>query len=291
MGVLDHHDRRIDHGADRDRDPAEAHDVGAQAQQLHGAERHQHADRQHQDRHQSAADVEQEHDADQRDHDALLEQRVLERVDGCVDQVRAVIDRHDLDRLRQAAGDFPKALLDVLDDVERVHAEALQHDAAGDLAFAIQFGDAAPFVGAEFDPGDVPQQHRRAVVHLQHDVAEVVDALDVALSADDVLELGEFDGPPADVGVAGADGVSHLLHGDAEVAHPLRIEDHVVLLDEAADARDLGDALGLCQREFQIPVLDGTRVGQVQFLRHHRVLVDPAHAGRVGADRGRHAGR
>ena len=65
----------------------------------------------------------------------------------------------------------------------------------------------------------------------------------------------------------------------------------VVLLDEAADARDLGDAFGLGEREFQIPVLDRARVREVQLLRHHRILVDPADAGRVGADRRRHAGR
>jgi hypothetical protein len=29
VGVLDHHDRRVDHRADRDRDAAQAHDVGA----------------------------------------------------------------------------------------------------------------------------------------------------------------------------------------------------------------------------------------------------------------------
>ena len=115
--------------------------------------------------------------------------------------------------------------------------------------------------------------------------------LEVALAADDVFELGEFDGAAADIGVAGADRLAHLLHGDAEVAHALRVEDHVVLLDEAADARDFGDAFGLGQREFQIPVLDGARVGKVQFLRHHGVLVDPADAGRVGADGRRHAGR
>ena len=115
--------------------------------------------------------------------------------------------------------------------------------------------------------------------------------LQVALAADDVFELGEFDRAAADVGVAGADRVAHLLHGDAEIAHALRIEDDVVLLDEAADAGDFGDAFGLRQREFQIPVLDGARVGEVQFLRHHGVLVDPADAGRVRADGRRHAGR
>jgi hypothetical protein len=83
--------------------------------------------------------------------------------------------------------------------------------------------------------------------------------------------------------------VAHLLHGDAEVAHALRIEDDVVLLDEAADAGDFGDALRLRQRELQIPVLDGPSVGEVQLLRHHGVLVDPADAGRVRTDRRRHA--
>ena len=33
------------------------------------------------------------------------------------------------------------------------------------------------------------------------------------------------------------------------------------------------------------------RVGEVQLLRHHRILVDPADAGGVGTDRRRHAGR
>ena len=33
--VLDHDDRGVDHGADRDCDTAEAHDVGAEAQQIH----------------------------------------------------------------------------------------------------------------------------------------------------------------------------------------------------------------------------------------------------------------
>ena len=112
----------------------------------------------------------------------------------------------------------------------------------------------------------------------------------IALAADDVFELREFDGAAADIGIAGADRIAHLLHGDAEIAHALRIEDDVVLLDEAADARDFGDAFGLGERKFQIPVLDGAGVGKIQFLRHHRVLVDPADAGRVRADRRRHTG-
>ena len=35
--ILDHHDRRIDHDAHRDRDPSQAHDVGVHAHQAHEA--------------------------------------------------------------------------------------------------------------------------------------------------------------------------------------------------------------------------------------------------------------
>ena len=44
--VFDHHDRRIDHRADGDRDTAQRHDVGVDALQLHDDERDEHAERQ-----------------------------------------------------------------------------------------------------------------------------------------------------------------------------------------------------------------------------------------------------
>ena len=62
VGVLDHDDGRVDHRADGDGDAAEAHDVGAEAERLHGGEGHQDADRQHEDGDQRAADMQQEHD-------------------------------------------------------------------------------------------------------------------------------------------------------------------------------------------------------------------------------------
>src|SRR6185437_9038745 len=207
----------IDHGADCDRDTAKTHEVGADAEQLHCAERHQDADRQHQDGNKCAADMQQEDDADESDDDTLLKERVLERVNGGIDQLRAVIDGNDLDRLRQTGRDVLEALLDALDDVECIHADALKHDAAGDLSIAVELGDAAPFVGAELDARDVAEQDGCAAVRLEHDVAEVVDALQITLAADHIFELGQLDGAAADVGIAGADGVTHLLHGDAEI--------------------------------------------------------------------------
>src|SRR5207237_7839558 len=106
---------------------------------------------------------------------------------------------------RKTESDLRKSLLDVLNHVQRIDAKPLQHDAAGDLAFAVELGNAAAFVRPQFDAGDVPQQHRRAVIGLQHDIAEIVDALQIAFAANDIFELGQFDGAAADVGIAGAD--------------------------------------------------------------------------------------
>ena len=258
---------------------------------MHGPQRHQDADGQHQDGHQRAAQVQQEHDADERHDDALLDQRVLQSVDGRLDQLRAVVDRKDLGALRQARGNLGQALLDALDDVEGVGAEALQHDAAGDLAFTVHLGNAAPLVRPEFDPGDIPDTQRGAGIGLQRDVLDVGDALQVTAPAHHELELGELDRTAADVRVARPDRVAELAEADALSAQPVRIDDDVVLLHEAADARDFGHPRGARGAEAHHPVLQRAQLGERLLLGHDGVLVDPAHTRRVGAERRRHAGR
>jgi hypothetical protein len=106
MGVLDHHDGGVDHGADGNGNASQTHQIGVHAQRAHGDESDQHADRQHQDGDQGAAHVHQEDDADQRDDDRLLNQRPFQRVDGAVYQFRTVVHRLHRDSLRQAGTNF-----------------------------------------------------------------------------------------------------------------------------------------------------------------------------------------
>src|SRR5262245_18155271 len=112
--VLDHHDRRVNHGADRDCDAAKTHDVGTDAETFHGRERHEHAYGQHQDRHQGAADMEQENDANQSEDEAFLQKGMTEIVDRVVDQLRTVIDGLNGHTIGQAAGELRQALLTLL---------------------------------------------------------------------------------------------------------------------------------------------------------------------------------
>ncbi len=163
MRILDHDDRRVDHGADGDGDAAQAHDVGGDPERVHEDVGDEDAERQREDGNERAARVQQEDDAHERDDEAFLDERRLQRGDGALDQLGAVVDRYDLRALGQARRDLGELRLDVVDDGERVLAEALHGDAGDDLALAVQLGDAAALVGHQLDARDVAQQHRRAV--------------------------------------------------------------------------------------------------------------------------------
>ncbi len=288
VGVLDHDDGGIDHRPDGDGDAAEAHQIGVHAEQAHGDEGDEHADRQHQDRHQRAAHMQQENDADQRNDQRFLDQRSLEGGDGAVDQFGAVVDGLYRHPFGQAGAEFGDPGFQVVDHFEGILAVARHGDAGDHLAFAIEFGQAAPLVGRQFDTRDVADQHRRSLVALDHQRFEVADAAQVALAAHHVLGFGHFDDAAADVAVGIADDLHDLPQRHAVSAQLDRIDRHLVGLNETADRCDFGDAMRLAELVAQIPVLDGAQLGEAPVFAEQRVLIDPADAGRVRADLRRH---
>ena len=130
------------------------------------------------DGHQGAAQVHEEGEAHQRDDEAFLEQLFFERLDGAIDQRAAVVGDGVLSR--PAAAPFiacVELLLHVENDLAGVGAVAHHDDAADGFALAVQLGDAAPHVGAEFHVGDLAEQNRHALVADAHgDFAQIVQA-------------------------------------------------------------------------------------------------------------------
>ena len=166
---------------------------------------------------------------------------------------------------------------------------AHDHDAADGLAFAVPLGDAPSHFGTDSDPGHVLQENGRSVaVNAQRDLADVFDRLDRAETPDHEFLLGEFEGPAADVGVAGFDRGADPRDRNAVGAKPVGIHRNLVLLDEAADAGDLGDTGHARQFVLQKPILDGSQFAEVVVVRGEGVHECPAHPGRVRAERGRH---
>ena len=116
--------------------------------------------------------------------------------------------------------------------------------------------------GAKLDARDVAQQYRRAALRLEHDLLDVLDAAQIAAAADHELGLGQLDHATADVHVGRADRLAHFAQGDVERLEPARVDNDAVLPDEAADARDLGNAFGLGDGEAHLPVLGRTQLGE-----------------------------
>ncbi len=99
--VLDHDDRGVHHGPDRDCDPPQRHDVRGQAQGTHGNEREEDRDRESDDRDQRRADVPEKDETDKGDDDALLDELFTQGGYGRVDQLAPVIGRDNLHPRRE----------------------------------------------------------------------------------------------------------------------------------------------------------------------------------------------
>ncbi len=132
--ILDHDDGRIGHLGDCERDSGQAHDVGIDAEQAHGDEGDQHAHREHDDRHKGAAHVHEEDRAYQRDDNDLLYKYLVQRGDGCADQLGAIVDGLDVDAFGQTGGDFSDFFFNIIDDIERVFPMTRDYNAGDDLS-------------------------------------------------------------------------------------------------------------------------------------------------------------
>ena len=294
VGVLDHDDGRIDHRAERDCDPTQAHDVGADAERVHTGERHQNADRQRQDRDQCAADMQQEDDADQRDDDALFDQRTPQRIDRRVNQLRPVIDRHDRHALGQPGLQLIELFFDVADRRQSIDAIPLQRDPADNLTGAVHLGNAAAFVRPKLNARHIFQQHWCAAalrIDFEHDIAEIGGVAKIAAATDHVFGLAHLDRPATHVAVAGTDCLGDAIEGNPVGLQFAGIDDDLVLPLEPADAGDFGDPFGRHQLEAHDPVLDTAQFGESSLRAEHDILVDPADTAGVRSKRRRHAFR
>src|SRR5262245_12257383 len=233
----------------------------------------------------------EEHNADQRDYDAFFDELLTQRIDRVVDQFAAVIYRHHAHTLGQRRLDFLKLPFYPINDGERVLAIAHYDNAANDLALAIKLRHSAPDVRTEMHSADVTDVNRRSVLDLKHDVFDVARVLDVAMSADEILLSSYFEHLATDISVAHLYCLDDVAKRDVVGQQFIRIEVHLVLLDESADCRDLGHALDRFERVTQMPVLIATQCGKVVFaaLVHECVFKHPAHARSVRADYGIHA--
>ena len=290
VGVLHHDDGSVDQHADRDRDAAEGHDVGAEALDPHDDEGQQDGDRDRDDRHQGRTEVEEKDDADQGDDDRLLDQGAGQGLDGLVDQPGAVVGDRDLDVVRQPRLELGQPLLDPRDGRQRVGARSHHNDAAYRLALAVPVGETAPDLRPDGDVGDIGERERRPPgADAERDLLEVADVLDIAEPAHHVLAFAHLDQPPADVRVGALDGGLDGAERHTVGAQPHRVDLDLVLAHEAAEGGDLRDPVDRHQTVLEVPVLIGAQLGERAVGRVEDVHEGPPDPGGVGAELRRHA--
>ncbi len=232
--------------------------------------------------------MDEEREADERDHRELLDQLVAEMIDRALDQRGTVVDRNDLDAGRQPGLQRLELRLDRLDRLPCVLAGA-QHDHPADhLTLAVQIGDAAAHLRSDLNARDVGKQHRDAALGDENrNAAEVVERLEIAPRTDHVLGLGQLDHRSAGFAIRVADRRDHLSERQVVGLEPRRVDDDLVLAHHAADRRNLGDVRDRLQLVLEEPVLERAKLREVlrALAVDQRVLVDPAHTGRVGTER------
>ena len=235
--------------------------------------------------------MQQEQDGHQRHHDHFLHEGAGQGGDSSMDQFGAVIDRFNPHPFGQTGFNFRQPGFHIVDRVQGILIVAGHGCAADGFAFAVQFGDAAPFIRPQFDPGDVAQQHWHSAFRLNHQLFQIGDAAQIALAAHHVFGLGHFHHSPADIAVAGADHFADPHQRNTVSLQLARVHDHLILLDKAADAGDFGNALGLGELVADEPVLRGAQFRQSVAGAGHYILINPADPAGIRAKAGRNARR
>ena len=234
--------------------------------------------------------MEKKDDADHADRDRQFEDFVLQGIDRALDQVGAVVGGDDLDPFGQAGEDILfDSLLDPLDDVQDVFAESHDDNAGRHFALAVDLCQPPPDLRPELDVGQIFQQDRRPpAIGADRDPRQILKALDVAAPPDHVFNPGELQNPALHIAVALFHRLDHRHKRDVVGQKPVRVDGDLVLFDEPAEARHLGDARHAFDGQLYVIVLNGAELRQIvpACLVNHRIGKSPSDGCRIGAQNG-----
>src|SRR5205814_3344132 len=147
------------------------------------------------------AEIAQEREDDQYDEDAADQRVLLDVVDRALDEDGVVVEHHEM-KAADVAVDAPDLRADRLRHGHRVLARLLvdRHPDGGmslaELAAGITRGDfqeLAAILGGVRDVGDVPQINGDVLPRHDDEVADVVDADELALAANQVGRVALID--------------------------------------------------------------------------------------------------
>src|SRR5947209_4547013 len=185
-----------------------------------------------------------------------FENRHLHVADGSVDQLRAVIDRNDLDARRQPRFDLSDLCFYAIDDIEGVLTRTHHHDAGNDLASSVEVGDASAHIRPESHLTDIFDSDGCAVrTGGKDDVLEIFDRRRVPSASHHVLGAAKLEHAAARFFVSATNSFDNATDRDAIGLQAIRIDVHLELAGESAKRSHLGDAAHGLQLIAKVPIL------------------------------------
>ena len=191
--VFRNDNRPIHHHPDGDGDPAQRHQIGADAEHVHCDKRKTYGKRDRQDHNQTGTPAAQEDKHHQRYEHSPLPQRRRDGCGGLVYQRSLIIVGDRQYTIRQACVDFLKALLDPRDDIGCVGAIKFQNQPCDNFAFTIGGCKTLPNATANDDVAQIAHAHGAPVLHVDDNLCEIRDCLGKSNAAHRVLFGSDFE--------------------------------------------------------------------------------------------------
>ena len=138
---------------------------------------------------------------------------------------------------------------------------------------------------------DIADEHRNALVLGHHDVLDIAGVLDQTHAADHHRLLIVVQQRAARVLIVGAHRLRDLPDRQVVFVHRLRIDHHLVLLDQPAERRHVGDARHLPEARLDHPIFQVAQFDVAVALAFHHVAVELADGRGQRAERRRHVVR
>ncbi len=223
MAVLEHHDRVVDHQADREHEAEQRQHVDREAQEIQEEHR---ADQRHRDRDerdQRGAERAQEDEDDEHHQRHRLEHGAVDRVDRFLDEDGGIKGDSDRHALRQSGLQPGHLGLGRLRYRERVGGRLLD-DAQAHRRVAVDAHDAALIERAQARLADVFQPHRIAARLGDDHVVELLGVPEIGLGQHGELALRGFDPAGGNLHVLSPQAVLDIGRREAVGGEPVAVD-------------------------------------------------------------------
>src|ERR1041385_8161915 len=256
IDVLDHHDGRIDHHADADRQTAKRHQICRLPRIPHEDECDKHAKGNCRGGNERAAEVPKQQHQDHQNQEFALNQRLNDRVYAVIDEFGLIVEVNDLNARRQCFVNLGDFLFNSIDDLLGILVDAFEDDAGDDFALTILGYCTLTNLVPDLNARHIAYANGCAPARVKHDVLDVIDVFDQPKAAHDILFIAMLDEVGAGVLIVCLNRVEQRFQRDVVINQRLLIDDYLVLLYVAAETQHISDAGHRAQLQLDDPILN-----------------------------------